>query len=110
MKWKIKQAQMAILDLRTITSVGVEVEVELENGSSFQCVLPMLSYPGREEEVKALMAEYIDPYDIRDYVRSSVEAMVNFRMAMDIRPEDRTDNYIHFTEGIINNIASNEEY
>ena len=110
MEWKIKQAQMVILDLRSITSVGVEVEVELKNGSSFQCVLPMFSHPGREEEVKALMAEYINSYDIRDYVRSSVEAMVKFRMAMNTSPENKTKNYIHFTEKILNNIALKEEY
>ena len=100
---------MVISDLRSITSVGVEVEVELENGSSLECTLPMFSHPGKEEEVTALMAEYIDPYDIRDYVRSSIEAMVKFKMAMNVNSEKVTENYIHFTEGILNNIEPEKE-
>lgn len=108
MKWKIRQAQMAILDLRSVTSVGVEIEVELENGSAFQCVLPMLTHPGKEEEVKALMTEYIDPYAIKEYVRSCVEAMVDFKVAINTNSEKEAENYIHFTEGILSYLESEE--
>ncbi len=109
MEWKIEKVELVFLDLRTITSVGVEIKVNLTSGSSIECVLPLLTHPKPVEETKRLMAELIDPYDIRQYVRSSIEDMVKFKLALDYNPKNTVENYLRFTEGVLYEIVQEEE-
>lgn len=108
-EWKIEVAELVFLDLRTITSVGIEIKVILAKGGSIECVLPLFTHPETVEKTKQLMAEHIDPYEIKEYVRSSVEAMVKFKSAISYTPKNKVENYIRFTEGIIYNIESEED-
>lgn len=104
MEWKIEKVELVFLGLGTPTIVAVELEVSLTDGKPIECVLPLFTYFGTVEEVKRLVAEHIDPYDIREYVRSSIETMVKFRSAVNHDPKDKIEKYLRFTEGIIYNI------
>ena len=109
MEWRIEEAKLVFLDLRTVTSVGVEIKVSVENGTSIECVLPLLTHPKPVEETKRAMAEYIDPFDIKEYVRSSIEAMVKFKTDINCNPQDTVESYFRFTEGVLYDIVPEKE-
>lgn len=93
----------------TPTIVAVELEVSLTNGKPIECVLPLFTYFGTREEVRRLVAEHIDPYDIREYVLSSIETMVKFKSAVNRSSKNNVESYLRFTEGIIYNIGQEGE-
>lgn len=109
MEWKIEKVELVFLDLRTITSVGVEIKVSVENGTSIECVLPLLTHPETVEETKRVMAEFIDPYEIKKYVRSSIESMVKFKTDINCSPQDTVESYFRFTEGVLYDIEPEEK-
>ena len=109
MDWQVEKVELVFLDLRTITSVGVEIKVNVENGTSIECVLPLLTHPKPVEETKRLMAEFIDPFEIKEYVRSSIETMVRFKTDINSSPQDTVESYFRFTEGVLYGIVPEKE-
>ena len=109
MEWKIEEIELVFLGLGTPTIVGVDLQVSLTDGSSIECVLPLFTHAETKEEVKRLVAEHIDPYDIREYVLSSIETMVKFKSAVNEGSKNNVESYLRFTEGIIYNIGQGGE-
>lgn len=100
-EFSIKQSQFVFSKEVGGVSVDIQVEILLENGTSFSAFIPVITdCDCSVEDLKNHIHSDIDPYDIRDYVVQSVEKLIEFKMD-EASAEKQWGRYENFICGIL---------